>query len=80
MNPTVFPDLSKRNRDQTAGKPTLSDQNFEKIIPAKNPNRRGFSSFLFVLMSVSGGVHGDFLKPFRKSSGLCGVKVLVLRF
>ena len=33
------------------------------IIPAKNPNRRGFSSFLFVLMSVSGGVHGDFLKP-----------------
>ena len=48
-----------------------------KIIPAKNPNRRGFSSFLssflFVLMSVSGGVHGDFLKPFRKSSALCGV-------
>ena len=35
---------------------------FKKIIPAKNPNRRGFSSFLFVLMSVSGGVHGDFLK------------------
>ena len=43
------------------------------IIPAKNPNRRGGSSFLFVLMSVSGGVHGDFLKPFRKSSALCGV-------
>ena len=31
------------------------------------------SYFLFVLMSVSGGVHGDFLKPFRKSPALCGV-------
>ena len=31
-------------------------------VSAKHPNRRGFSSFLFVLMSVSGGVHGDFLR------------------
>ena len=31
------------------------------------------SYFLFVLMSVSGGVHGDFPKPFRKSSAPCGV-------
>ena len=51
----------------------LKEEAAVKIIPAKNPNRRGFSSFLFVLMSVSGGVHGDFLKPFRKSSALCGV-------
>ena len=52
----------------------------KKHIPAKNPNRRGFSSFLFVLMSVSGGVHGDFLKPFRRSSALCGVSFKCLMY
>ena len=33
MNPPDLPDLSKQNfRDQTAGKATFTDQNFEKNI------------------------------------------------
>jgi hypothetical protein len=53
-------DESRRTQNTT--KPEENECQGAKIIPAKNPNRRGFSSFLFVLMSVSGGVHGDFLK------------------
>ena len=62
----------------------LSD-NFSGTNPELSQERtltERVSYFLFVLMSVSGGVHGDFLKPFRKSPALRGVsfKCLALKF
>ena len=51
---------------------SISGARREKISQERTLTER-VSYFLFVLMSVSGGVHGDFLKPFRKSPALCGV-------
>ena len=49
--------------------------NLEKLqkLPKERTLTERVSYFLFVLMSVSGGVHDDFLKPFRKSPALRGV-------
>ena len=49
----------------------------EKPLSQQRTLTEGGLHLLFVLMSVSGGIHGDFLNPFRKSPITDSIKLSV---